>query len=362
VPRYDIIVIGASSGGVETLARLVSGLPEDLPAAIFVVLHTSAHAPSALPRILARNGPLPAEHATDGAVISRGHIYVAPPDYHLLVERDRMRVVRGPRENRHRPAVDPLFRSAAQAYGRRAVGVVLTGALDDGTAGLFAIKMRGGIAIAQDPDDAYFPDMPASAIEYVKVDYVLPVAEIPEMLTQLARRHVLDDGTGAYPGVREMEQELAGDKLEEVIMEDSKIPGTLSAFTCPECGGPIYELRDAALLRFRCRSGHAFTGEYMLAEQAEALEEALWTALNTLIESAQISQQLGKEARQRGHLQVARRFEEREQRAWQRAEAIQKMLHNDQLVAVAGAEHDAIKGRHKHKPADADEAMGESAS
>ncbi|HEX8037215.1 MAG TPA: chemotaxis protein CheB, partial [Ktedonobacterales bacterium] len=144
MPHHDIIVIGASSGGVETLTRLVSGLPEDLPAAVFVVVHTPAHTPSALPRILARHCPLPAEHAADGAAISHGHIYVAPPDYHLLVERDRMRVVRGPRENRHRPAVDPLFRSAAQTYGRRAVGVVLTGALDDGTAGLFAIKMRGG--------------------------------------------------------------------------------------------------------------------------------------------------------------------------------------------------------------------------
>lgn len=357
---HDIIVVGASTGGVETLVRLVNDLPEDLPAAIFVVLHTSAHTPSALPKILSRHGRLQAEHATNGSAPKHGCIYVAPPDQHLMLEHGRMRVVRGPRENRHRPAIDPLFRSAAEVYGPRVVGVVLTGALDDGTAGLFAIKQRGGIAVVQDPADAYFPDMPESALEYVDVDHVLPVAEMPAMLVQLAHQPAADDGV--HPVSHETERELAGDKMEAAVVERREVPGTLSSLTCPECGGPIYELRDGELVRFRCRSGHAFTGEYMLAEQAEALEEALWSALNNLNESAQMAHSLGKEARQRGHFHVARRFEEREQNARRQAESIQKLLSNGQLVVPAVAEDEVPKGKSRPKqsvpPAATDEQVG----
>lgn len=168
--HHNIIVIGTSSGGVDALMQLAQGLPRNLPAAVFVVLHLSPQGPSNLPKILNRAGPVPAHHPSDGEPIMPGIIYVAPPDRHLMVERGRVRVVHGPRENRHRPAVDPLFRSAALAYGAQVIGVVLTGALDDGTAGLQAIKQRGGIAVVQDPDDAFTPGIPASALEFVKVD------------------------------------------------------------------------------------------------------------------------------------------------------------------------------------------------
>src|SRR5579864_7798260 len=186
MPGHDIIVIGASAGGVEALVKLVGQLPGDLPAAVFVVLHIPAESPSLLPGILERSGPLPASQPGDNEAIRSGHIYVASPDYHLLIEQGRVRQMRGPKENRHRPAIDPLFRSAALTYGPRVVGVILTGALDDGTAGLLAVKRRGGVAIVQDPDEALYPSMPLSALENVEVDYTLPLASIGPQLEQLA--------------------------------------------------------------------------------------------------------------------------------------------------------------------------------
>lgn len=184
--RHDIVVIGASAGGLWVLEKLVAGLPADLPAAVFIVVHLSAKFPSWLPYILQKSGKLPAVHAVDGAAIEPGRIYVAPPDRHLLVKPEYMRVVLGPKENRFRPAIDPLFRTAALAYGKRVVGVVLSGLLNDGTAGLIDIKEQGGVAIVQDPQEAMFPSMPESAIEHAAVDHILPVADIARVLVHLA--------------------------------------------------------------------------------------------------------------------------------------------------------------------------------
>jgi two-component system chemotaxis response regulator CheB len=183
---HDIVVIGASSGGLEALTEIIAGLPDDLPAALFIVVHVPAQGTSLLPEILGRRGRLPAKHAKDGEAFQAGHIYVAPPDFHLLLREGRTQVVRGPRENNHRPAIDPLFRSAAQAYGARTVGIVLSGALDDGAAGLLAIKNRGGIAVVQDPQDASFPDMPRAALAAVPVDYCLPKTEIARVIVDVS--------------------------------------------------------------------------------------------------------------------------------------------------------------------------------
>lgn len=191
---HDIIVVGASAGGVEALSRLVSDLPEDLPAAVFIVLHMGPHSTTALPHILARRTKLAVEHARDGEPIENGRIYVALPDRHLLVGRDTVRVSTGPKENGHRPAVDSLFRTAAAAYGPRVVGVVLSGSRDDGTAGLRAIHARGGLAVVQDPDEALFPGMPQSALAGDHPDFVVPVGEIGSLLSDLARKEPKPEG------------------------------------------------------------------------------------------------------------------------------------------------------------------------
>lgn len=188
---HGIIVIGASTGGVAALTQLVQGFPSNLPASVFIVVHTPAHLPCCLPQILQGYSHLPASHAVDGAVIEQGHIYIAPPDHHLLVQQEYMCVVFGPKENRFRPAIDPLFRTAAVAYGKWVVGVVLSGALDDGTAGLIEIKQRGGVAIAQDPNEALVPSMPQSAIARVAVDYILPISDMANVLLNLVGESAL---------------------------------------------------------------------------------------------------------------------------------------------------------------------------
>ncbi len=203
----DIVVIGASAGGVESLRSLVRGLSPDLPAAVFVVMHVQPYAVSRLPEILARSCPLPVDHARDGDRIVPGRIYVAPPDRHLLLRPGRVELTRGPRENHTRPAVDPLFRSAARAYGRRVAGVVLSGALYDGAAGVLAVKTRGGAAVVQDPTEAAVDGMPRSALRLVEVDHVLPVAEIAPLLVRLARESVAEEGAAA---MADDEERLAG--------------------------------------------------------------------------------------------------------------------------------------------------------
>jgi two-component system chemotaxis response regulator CheB len=326
VSGHNIIVLGASTGGVEALSTVASHLSPDLPAAVFVVVHIPPQATSVLPLILERSGPLPARHAIDGEPIEPGRIYVAPPDFHLLVDQGTVRVMRGPKENRSRPAIDPLFRSAALAHGPRVIGVICTGALNDGTAGLLAIKRRGGIAVVQDPTDAFFPSMPASALEYVSTDYCLPLAHIGSTLNRLAREPAPADAD--YPVPEEMKTEAKILEMDESMMESKQRPGNISVFTCPECKGPLWELRDGELLRFRCRQGHAFTGETMMAEQTEAVEDALWTALNILQESAQMSERMAAESRQRNRHYAAAYFATMAREKMQRVEVLRQVLLN----------------------------------
>jgi two-component system chemotaxis response regulator CheB len=205
MPGHDIIVIGTSAGGLKALSAIVSGLPTQINAVFFVVQHLAADKPSILPQILEDVSSLPASHPTDGEKIQPGRIYIAPPDYHLLVNSGSMRVVRGPQENRFRPAIDALFRSAARTYGPRVVGVILTGYLDDGTVGLQAVKKRGGVAVVQDPNEAEYPSMAKSALRYVKVDHCIPLAEIPDLLVRLASVPAAEEES--YPVTKEIEIE-----------------------------------------------------------------------------------------------------------------------------------------------------------
>jgi two-component system chemotaxis response regulator CheB len=320
---HDIIVIGASLGGVEALQRLVARFPKDLPATVFIVLHVPSGYQSRLPEILSRSGPVPASHPKDGEPLQATRIYVAPNDRHLLVEPGRVRVVKGPLENNHRPAVDPLFRSAALAYGVRVVGVVLTGALNCGTSGLIAIKSQGGVAVVQDPADAYCGDMPRSALEYVAADYCVPLAELGGLLDRLARTPI-DSQRKRRPS-QALEQEVGSQlaALEAVNRPPSN--GTPSHFSCPDCGGVLFELSEEGLLRFRCRVGHDYTGEALSAGQQSAADLALWAAVRALEEKAALARRMAAGARERNLVFSLPRFEARAREAEQQAVLLRQL-------------------------------------
>lgn len=320
----DIVVIGCSVGGVEALQKLVAGLPEAFPASVFVVMHLSPQSVSVLPEILKRAGPLPAYHPQDNDAIRYGAIYVAPPDNHLMIEDGRMRLTRGPKENRHRPAVDPLFRSAARWYGSRVIGVVLTGSLDDGTAGLLAIKKRGGVAIVQDPQEALAPGMPESALDVVSVDHVAPMDQIPELLNKLVAVEVAVNGKGKSSRLKK-ETEIA--ELDDMnAIEDENRPGTPSSFACPECGGVLWELDGEEMLRFRCRVGHAYTAGSLSVEQTEAVESALWAAMRALEEGASLARRMANNAAKGRHPRLETKFRERAQTKMDHAEVLRKLI------------------------------------
>lgn len=319
---HDIIVVGASAGGVEATAALVAGLPADLRAALFVVVHFPATATSVLPHILARAGKLPAAHAVDGEPVVTGRIYVAPPDTHLVLDQGTVRLLRGPKENSARPAVDPLFRTAARAYGPRVIGVILSGSLDDGTAGLMAIKRRGGVAVVQAPEDALFDGMPRSAVENVDVDMVAPVRELAAHVARVVETPARQE----VPTVSDDVDFEAREERESAEMPGDGRPGRPSVFACPECHGTLWEVQEGELIRFRCRVGHAYSAETLLNEQAVGLEAALWTALRALEESAALSRRLAARAQDRGQGQVARRFRAHAHDLAQRAATVRAAL------------------------------------
>ena len=319
-----LVVVGASAGGVEALKEVVAGLPSDLAAAVGIVLHVSPNAESRLPGILARAGSLPAEQASDGEPILAGHVYVAPPDRHLLVRDGRWAVVRGPRENGFRPAIDPLFRSAAARFGRTVVAVVLSGTLTDGSAGAAAVSRVGGCVVVQEPADALFPEMPFATIMRDHPDRVLPVAEIApavvEMLANLSQEDAVSDNDR-----KEMTLETSYAALERNAITGTDPPGEPSRMSCPACGGVLWEARDDEVLRFRCRVGHAYTADAVLDGQSESVDAALWAALRALHERAELADRVARRIRERSGL-GADRFDAMAQEALEQAEVIRRSL------------------------------------
>jgi two-component system chemotaxis response regulator CheB len=307
--RRDLIVIGASAGGVEALRKIVALLPDDLPAAILVVLHIWPEGPSLLPQILNSAGPLTAVHPYDGEALEYGRIYVAPPDFHLMVEPGMVRVMRGPKENRHRPAVDPLFRSVAAAYGPRVVACVLSGSMDDGTAGALAVKRHGGMVIVQDPAGAIHKGMPESTIENVVVDCVLPLDAIAPKLIELSMNGTRPAAGRAFRPSDPDQKEVKLLEADMDAIEDMNRRGRPSVYACPDCNGILWELDDNGLLRFRCRTGHAYTAASLAAEQSDQLEQALWTAFRALEEVASLHRRMAERARERRHLSLAAEHE-----------------------------------------------------
>lgn len=313
---HDIIVIGASAGGVEALRSLVGKLPEDLAASVFVVLHLPPSAPSGLAQILNRAGPLPATSVDGREPIRRGHIYVAQPNLHMVLRRGHVALDAGPRENRFRPAVDVLFRSAARAYMRRVVGVVLSGTLGDGALGLSAIKLRGGVTIVQDPEEALFPGMPQTALETAPVDYCLGTAEIAERLVDLTTHRLFRDAMDTNDFDSPEPTEHAADEPSEA---SPKQPNEASGLTCPECRGSLWELESDEGTRFECRVGHTYSVEALISEQGEAVEAALWSAINNLQERAATFRRLSDTA-------AGADFEERAARTEEQAYVLHDLL------------------------------------
>ncbi len=336
--RRDIIVIGTSSGGIEALKELVAGLPQELNAAVFITLHVAPYSLGILPEILERAGPLPASNAKDWEHFERGHIYIAPPDHHLIVEEaGHVRVTRGPRENRFRPAIDPLFRSAAHAFGPRVIGVIMTGWLDDGTAGIWAVKQRGGTTIVQHPEEAFAPAMPLNAIKHVEIDHIIPLKEIAPLLVRLTSETAAEEG--AYPVSEEMETEVKIAREDNAIESGIERWGKPSLYACPECHGVLLQLKEGENVRFRCHTGHAYSVDALLAEFTERTEDSLWNAIRALEENVILMRHL------------ATHFDEREQNGY--AEELLKKAeeaqHRANLVRQAVMSHEKLsKNRLEH--------------
>jgi two-component system, chemotaxis family, protein-glutamate methylesterase/glutaminase len=320
--RRDIVVIGASAGGTDALVGLLRQFPSDIAASFFVVTHMMPNVNGHLVDAINATGPLIAKQPEDGEEIKPGMVYAAPSDRHLLVKQGCVRITRGPRENRWRPAIDPLFRSAAVAYGRRVIGVILTGMLDDGTAGLIAIKRCGGIAIVQDPEEAAFPDMPRNALANVNVDHRLLVADMGAAIQSLLVEHV--PANGEPP--RDLQMEV---RISESGYSDPAITselGELTALSCPECGGPLWQQQAANMARYRCRVGHAYTGQSLLSAEDEAIEASIWAAVRLLEQRANILKGMADKDRSDNRLRMVEHHERLARESREHAEVLRKLL------------------------------------
>jgi two-component system chemotaxis response regulator CheB len=324
-----IVVIGASAGGVTALSTLVGGLPPDLDAAVFIVMHIAPETPSRLQDILGRCTTLPVSAAIDSEPIRAGRIVVASADRHLMLDQDRVRVTRGPKESRSRPAIDVLFRSAAAAHGPRVIGVVLTGALDDGTAGLWAIKDRGGIALVQDPKDAEHPSMPESAIRHVHVDRVLPIEGMANEIVSWLKKPVSSRVDSSVPHRMEVENLIAreGNGLQAGSMEI----GIPSKYTCPACHGVLVEIEEGSILRFRCHTGHAFSLKTLLADVNAAIDTGLWDTLRAVEERILLLKRLHDRAEKLGSNHVASAAASQVEEAQRGAESLRALVLNDKM-------------------------------
>jgi len=329
MPGHDLIVIGGSAGSIDALDTIIRDLPADLPAAVCIVVHTAPYLPSHLAAVLQRASRLEVMPAQQGAVLQRGMVYVAAPDQHLLIEPGRLRLARGPKENRTRPAVDPLFRSAALHYGVRVIGVVLSGALDDGTPGLWTIKDRGGITVVQDPSDALVPSMPMNALANVEVDYVTPTRDIAALLIDLVNRPVASREAAPSGDTADLEREIAIAGLDEDAHWRSERYGIPSRFACPDCGGVLWLSTEDGPLALRCEVGHAYSAGTLAELQTEEVERALWAAVRALEDKAELAALRAAGARDRAQEDVARRLVVQREASQAHAAAIREVLRLD---------------------------------
>lgn len=318
----DIIVIGGSSGATAPLKTILGALPPDLPAAVLIVLHIPARSIGILATVASAAGPLPVHQAANDMRIEPGNVYLAVPDHHLIVTDGRIRLGRGPRENMARPAIDPLFRSAAAAYGPRVIGVVLSGLLNDGASGLEAVKRCGGIAIVQDPTDAIADEMPRSALEAVTADLSVPSDRIGDVLSDLARE-AAGPRVPIPPDIRLEVDIAAGERVNSEVVQKFADP---AALTCPSCGGVLSSIKGSGPLRFRCQVGHTMTAEVLAKEQESAVDEALRVALRVIEERAELVARMAQDGRRSGRRAVAELYDERALEYRQYAETLRRAV------------------------------------
>ena len=316
----NVVVIGTSAGGLEALDTLVAGLPAGLPASIFIVQHMAPQNTGiALVHRLGKYKDFQCALAANGEKFHPGRIYICPADNHLLIKEDHLLVTKGARENRYRPAIDPLFRSAAATHGPRVAAVLLTGVLDDGTAGMMAVKKCGGLTIVQDPKDAAYPEMPQSALNNVDVDYCVPITQMGALLEKHANK--LAGKTKAFPDSIRIEAEIAERVLSDV-QQVSSLGGQVP-YNCPNCGGVLWEMAGAATIRYRCHTGHSYTAKSLLTSQTEKIEETLWTSLRMFEERKNLMNNL---AVKETHSSLKRSYREQAKSTQIHIERIRAML------------------------------------
>jgi len=338
-----IIVIGGSSGGFEAFKTIIKNLPPNFQPPVFIVWHMSPDVLGVLPTVLDKLNVIPAAHAYDGEPIVPHRIYVAPPDHHMLIEDGRIRITHGPKENRFRPAIDPLFRSAAYVYGHRVIGIILSGALDDGTAGLWRVKWSEGVAIVQDPADAEVPSMPQNAMREVEVDYCVPVSDMAALLTKLSGEILNSNPQVMKDEKTKIEIDIAAEN--DAFKKGSLFIGELSALTCPECHGVLSRVRDGNLLRFRCHTGHAFSMDSLVLALDEAIEESLYNAIRGIDEEVILLNHIGDHFAEANHPQMAAQYFQKAQEAMERSIAIR-----DALFSAASSPQNKLL-QQPHKPA-----------
>jgi len=332
--KRNIIVMGGSAGSFAAYKTIAAGLPADLDASIFIVWHMAPDVRGILPETLNRHGKIRATEARDREPVEPGRIYVARPDHHLVLDGDVVRITRGPKENRFRPAIDPLFRSAAFTYRERVIGVVLSGSLDDGTSGLWTVKHFGGLAVVQDPNDAEVPSMPESAIRQVDVDHVVPVGEIAELLVRLSSETVetseveMEDEKRIETEVRIAEQDSA---FESGVME----LGKLAPYTCPDCHGTLTELYDGKRKRYRCHTGHALSADTLLAAVTENVEQSMFDALRGIEESIMLLDHMGQHLSEERRTDLALLYFQKAREARERADIIRSTILRHEHLSIA---------------------------
>lgn len=329
----DIIVVGASAGGVPALIELVRNFPPGLKASVFVVLHVSPHLPSQLPQIITRSGYLKAVHPRDDQVMEQGMIYVAPPNHHMLLEDNRILIKKGPKENRFRPSIDALFRSAAYTFKTRAIGIILSGMLDDGTSGMWSVKRMGGLAIIQAPDDAIYSSMPNSVVEYVDADYTVPVSEMAGLIQQLISEPAPEKPEMDQDEIRRVETEIqiaAQKNAFEMGLQDM---GQRSLLTCPECNGSLVQFKEGKRTRYRCHTGHAFTQNSLMGNVSKAIEDKLWQTVRSLEELIIILEEMAKQYEQSGQLAQADQFYKKVQKIRKKAARLHEYIFEQESIS-----------------------------